>query len=61
MTLLRLSTFDGCGLAIGAYPRFRYDASSGGGRCASTPPGCASRRLRVVAPGCWACPCRRGR
>ena len=31
MTLLRLSTFDGCGLAIGAYPRFRYDASSGGG------------------------------
>lgn len=31
MTLLRLSTFDGCGLAIGAYPRFRYDASCGGG------------------------------
>jgi hypothetical protein len=31
MTLLRLNTLEGCGLAIGAYPRFRYDASSGGG------------------------------
>jgi len=31
MTLLRLSTLEGCGLAIGAYPRFRYDARGGGG------------------------------
>jgi hypothetical protein len=31
MTLLRLSTFDDCALVIGAYPRFRYDAGSGGG------------------------------
>jgi hypothetical protein len=27
----RLQTLAGCGLAIGAYPRFRYDARGGGG------------------------------
>ena len=26
---LQLTTLDGCGLAIGSYPRFRYDASGG--------------------------------
>lgn len=31
MTQLQLSTLAGCGLAIGAYPRFRYDARGGGG------------------------------
>ena len=31
MTSLQLITEAGCGLAIGAYPRFRYDASGGGG------------------------------
>ncbi|SBO42224.1 hypothetical protein [Cyanobium sp. NIES-981] len=29
--VLRLTTGRGCGLAIGRYPRFRYDASGGGG------------------------------
>jgi hypothetical protein len=28
---LLLNTLDGCGLAISGYPRFRYDASGGGG------------------------------
>ena len=28
---LQLATTKGCGLAIGAYPRFRYDARGGGG------------------------------
>ncbi|MFN9924149.1 MAG: hypothetical protein ACK55H_08980 [Cyanobacteriota bacterium] len=31
MDQLRLETLAGCGLAIGGYPRFRYDASGGGG------------------------------
>jgi hypothetical protein len=44
MTLLRLTTFDSCGLAIGAYPRFRYDASSGGGLGVLEPPDAAGRR-----------------
>jgi hypothetical protein len=32
LTSLQLLTEAGCGLAIGAYPRFRYDARGGGGR-----------------------------
>lgn len=28
---MRLDTLDGCGLAIGGWPRFQYDASGGGG------------------------------
>ncbi|MCP9927023.1 hypothetical protein [Cyanobium sp. CH-040] len=28
---LRLTTLEGCGLAIGGYPRFTYDARGGGG------------------------------
>jgi hypothetical protein len=31
MAELTLQTLAGCGLAIGAYPRFRYDARGGGG------------------------------
>ena len=31
LTSLHLMTEAGCGLAIGAYPRFRYDARGGGG------------------------------
>ncbi len=31
MPTLQLQTQSGCGLAIGRYPRFRYDASGGGG------------------------------
>ncbi len=31
MTQLQLTTLAGCGLAIGGYPRFRYDARGGGG------------------------------
>lgn len=31
MTQVRLSTEAGCGLAIGRYPRFRYDGRGGGG------------------------------
>ena len=34
MTTLQLQTLAGCGLAIGRYPRFGYDASGGGGRAA---------------------------
>lgn len=30
--VLQLATLAGCGLAIGGYPRFRYDARSGGGQ-----------------------------
>jgi hypothetical protein len=32
LDLLELRTADGCALAIGPWPRFRYDASGGGGR-----------------------------
>ena len=32
LTSLQLFTEAGCGLAIAAYPRFRYDARGGGGR-----------------------------
>jgi len=42
MTQLQLTTLAGCGLAIGAYPRFRYNASGGGGLgqlAAATGPG----------------------
>ena len=28
---LQLTTLEGCGLAIGRYPRFRYDGRGGGG------------------------------
>jgi hypothetical protein len=31
MTVLQLSTGEDCGLVIGAFPRFRYDARGGGG------------------------------
>ena len=31
MATLQLQTLPGCGLAIGGYPRFRYNASGGGG------------------------------
>jgi hypothetical protein len=31
MALVRLHTLDGCSLAIGRYPHFRYNASAGGG------------------------------
>ena len=31
LACLHLITEAGCGLAIGRYPRFRYDASGGGG------------------------------
>lgn len=30
MPSIQLDTLDGCGLAIGGYPRFRYDARGGG-------------------------------
>jgi hypothetical protein len=52
MTLLRLSTFAGCGLAIGAYPRFSYDASSGGGLGVLEPPdGSGGQALRFDPRG----------
>jgi hypothetical protein len=35
---LELATLAGCGLAIGSYPRFRYDASGGGGLAAPAVP-----------------------
>lgn len=37
MTSLLLHTEAGCGLAIGRYPRFRYDASGGNGTAIGTP------------------------
>ena len=36
---LQLTTLDGCGLAIGGYPRFRYDASGGTGLASLGPLG----------------------
>ncbi len=38
MPQLELATLAGCGLAIGSYPRFRYDASGGGGLAAPAVP-----------------------
>ncbi|EDY37944.1 putative protein [Cyanobium sp. PCC 7001] len=43
---VRLTTLDDCGLAIGRYPRFRYDARGGGG-IALAPP------AAVPAAGPW--------
>lgn len=37
MTSLELHTQAGCGLAIGRYPRFRYDARGGSGRATCSP------------------------
>ena len=37
MNLLQLETQAGCGLAIGRYPRFGYDARGGGGRAQAGP------------------------
>lgn len=37
MPTLQLQTQPGCGLAIGRYPRFRYDARGGGGYAALGP------------------------
>jgi hypothetical protein len=39
MTQLRIATLAGCGLAIGGYPGFRYDARGGGGGGRLEPPG----------------------
>lgn len=39
MTSLQLHTQAGCGLAIGRYPRFRYDAGGGSGRATCSPEG----------------------
>ena len=36
---LQLTTLDGCGLAIGGYPRFRYDATGGMGLATIGPSG----------------------
>ncbi len=48
MAELTLQTLAGCGLAIGAYPRFRYDARGGGGPgelSAADPTGSGSLRF----------------
>ncbi len=45
MTSLQLHTQAGCGLAIGRYPRFRYDARGGSGRATCTP---VDDRLEIV-------------
>ncbi|MCP9931690.1 hypothetical protein KBY82_12955 [Cyanobium sp. AMD-g] len=47
MAELTLQTLAGCGLAIAAYPRFRYDARGGGGSGRLTDGDCTgSQRLR---------------
>jgi hypothetical protein len=59
MAELTLRTLAGCGLAIGAYPRFRYDARGGGGPgvlaapdpAAPDPAGTGSGSLRFAASG----------
>ncbi len=43
---LQLTTMAGCGLAIGAYPRFSYDARGGGGIGVLGEPGEHGRRLQ---------------
>jgi hypothetical protein len=42
---LRLQTLSGCDLAIGGWPRFRYNASGGGGPARLTPAGAGLWRL----------------
>jgi hypothetical protein len=49
---LQLNTLDGCGLAIAGYPRFRYDASGGGGLGSLGPldsDGCQQVRFEAAA------------
>lgn len=43
-TAVRLRTAAGCSLAIGAYPRFQYDASGGGGLGVLDASDCQGRR-----------------
>ncbi|KAF0652199.1 hypothetical protein L107_14957 [Cyanobium sp. Copco_Reservoir_LC18] len=47
MAELRLQTLADCGLAIGAYPRFRYDARGGGGLGALTAAGPAGTGTEI--------------
>ena len=47
---IELRTASGCGLAIGRYPRFSYDASGGGGSCAATPVEQDGRLALAFAP-----------
>lgn len=48
-TTIRLSTLAGCGLAIGRYPRFRYDGHGGGG-LATVPGGAPCPTSGVEGP-----------
>lgn len=50
MSPLQLSTEVGCGLAIGRYPRFRYDARGGGGSGQLEAPDGAGWRPLAFAP-----------
>jgi hypothetical protein len=56
MTPLQLSTLGGCGLRIGAYPSFLYDARGGGGQARLGSPGPDGLRSVVFDPGSLAIP-----
>ena len=47
---LELATLEGCELAIGRYPRFRYNALGGGGTGALTPAGPDGRQTLTFDP-----------
>lgn len=47
---LQLATLEGCGLAIGRYPRFRYDGRGGGGLGQLEPAGAEGRQVLRFEP-----------
>lgn len=47
---LELATLEGCGLAIGRYPRFRYNAEGGGGSGALTALGAGGQQTLTFDP-----------
>jgi len=59
--LLELKTEVGCGLAIGRYPRFGYDARGGGGRAQLGPVEASGWQALVFTPGSLVIPDLNGR
>ena len=57
----RLATLAGCGLAIGGYPRFRYDATGGGGVGQLEPPDASGWQALEFDPAALQIPPLEGR